>query len=146
MGTRAQFFIGNPQDVEHREWLGCIAWDGYPKGDCEMLKDATTPDQFRALVATLAASRADFTDPQKNDYPFPWHDDIFITDCTYAFFDGATQYASFHTGWTTLAKRLSEDVETWEAAVPDKLVPAPAPRNVGKPAGRDSLTILGVWR
>jgi hypothetical protein len=46
MGTRAQFFVGNPQDLEHREFLGTVAWDGRPNGDCgDAVREAKTPDQ-----------------------------------------------------------------------------------------------------
>lgn len=111
MGTRASFFIGDPQDMDGREWLGCIAWDGYPDGDCAVLALATSADEFRAAVAALAASRDDFCDPAKHGFPFPWEDDLFLTDYTYAFFGGAVQCTCFHSGFAPMAAFLAEGAE-----------------------------------
>jgi hypothetical protein len=35
MGTRADFYIGCGRDSE---WIGSIAWDGYPDGLSDLLK------------------------------------------------------------------------------------------------------------
>lgn len=59
MGTRAAFFVGDARDVENRTWLGCIAWDGYPEGDCSILADAATESAFRALVGRIACYQRD---------------------------------------------------------------------------------------
>ena len=99
MGTRASFFIGNPQDVAARKWLGCIAFDGYPDGDCEALKSAATEQEFSDAVAVIASNRDDFCDPAKHGFPFPWTGDLFLTDYTYAWFDGQPMMTCFHRGF-----------------------------------------------
>lgn len=62
MATRAQFFIGDPCDVKTREWLGCVAFDGYPSGDLSALIPCDTEGMFRTVLATLMARRDDYTD------------------------------------------------------------------------------------
>lgn len=138
MGTRAQFFIGNPEDLDSRRWLGCVAWDGYPDGDCgEHLIPTATADEFEAAVRALAEKREDFTDPEIHSFPFPWDDDLFLTDYTYAIFDGCTQVTCYHGGW----RRLNGDLtDAWKGS--DEL-----PGNVKAPTGGgelgpDSIMIL----
>lgn len=142
MGTRAQFFIGNPEDLEKREFLGCIAWDGYPDGDCgKALRHVKTAGGFRRAVSLLAKQRDDFTDPNKRSFPFPWHDDLFLTDLTYAFFDGAVRATWFHGGWRPLEYFFTTD-EPYPGNLPDELphnVPAPVS---DKPPGADSIMII----
>ena len=153
MGTRAQFFVGNPQDVAGRKWLGTVAWDGYPDGDVgDTLEDVTTEEGFVIAVAGIAAERRDFCDPAKHGFPFPWHDDLFLTDCTYAFFDGRMQFTYFHSGWIDLAEYLKEGEEgeqvraAYNARRSDVLpsnVPAPTKYD---PAGPDSIMIISAPR
>lgn len=140
MGTRAQFFIGDPRDVVNRKWLGTLAWDGYPEGDCKVLAKCKTESAFRLAVAKLARKRDDFCDPQTNSFPFPWNDDLFLTDCTYAFFDKAVQYASYHNGFVP-ASEWGGDPDTW----PELPHNTPAPIGDGPP-GPDSIMILRVKR
>lgn len=83
MGSRASFWIGNPCDPE-REWLGCIAWDGYPSGLPELV-GVENEEGFRLAVEKLKG-RDDFSRPE-NGWPFPWKD-VFETGWTYAFFQG----------------------------------------------------------
>jgi hypothetical protein len=145
MGTRAQFFVGDPRDVNGREWLGCVAWDGYPDGDCgEALKTAATEAEFRAGIASLAAKRDDFCDPATRSFPFPWRNDVFLTDCTYAWFDGAVRYTSFHRGFVSLAAYLGFSDDEAEAyhSQPEQLTRDVAAPITGGPPGPDSIMIL----
>jgi hypothetical protein len=66
MGTRADFYVGRGESAE---WLGSIAWDGYPDG----------------------------IDPEMG-WPWPW-DDSGTTDYAYAFEDGAVYASSFGHAW-----------------------------------------------
>lgn len=146
MGTRAQFFIGNPEAVESREWLGCVAYDGYVGGDCgEFLSGAKTPESFRAAVKRLAAERDDFTDPEKNSFPFPWANDLFLTDYTYAFFDGRVQVTCFHSGWRDLPETFDPEIAgdgLWEDLAANELPSnVKAPTGSG-PKGPDSIMLL----
>lgn len=111
MGTRADFYIGRGADAE---WLGSIAWDGYPPGitphgektvrrynemvhvDEEWpagahLFDATNEADFRARVERFFQYRKDVTRPAEG-WPWPWEDSC-TTDYAYAF-DGGTVWAS----------------------------------------------------
>jgi hypothetical protein len=98
MGTRAAFWIGDPRDVQGREWLGCIACDGFPnERDISAARRATTERQFRGAMNQIAR-RSDFTFPLRHGWPFPWDNDIFLTDYTYAFFDGQVWLSCFHAG------------------------------------------------
>lgn len=109
MGTRAAFWIGDPR-TENREWLGCVAWDGYPGGDCRNLFEATTEQEFRERIAAMRASRKDFATPDKG-WPFPWSDDVFLTDFTYAWIDGNPVASCFHHGFS--GKECLEDGFEW---------------------------------
>lgn len=146
MGTRASFFIGNPSDLGARDWLGCVAWDGYPDGDVgELLQHVTTSDAFIAAVEQIKAKRDDFTDPEINSFPFPWRGDVYLTDYTYAFFDGRVQVTSYHAGWRDLTPDVvSRAVDPWKDDEADELpTNVPAPEAKGPP-GPDSIMILSV--
>lgn len=142
MGTRAAFWIGDPRNLEDREWLGCIAWDGCPGGDCDTFRHATTEAGFRKAVHALALSRDDFARPD-GGWPYPWHDDIFLTDYTYAFFDGEVQLTAFYAGFMTFAEYDAHDGD--EAKRDDdptlRNVPAPAEYDRRQP---DSIMIFGA--
>ena len=88
MGTRADFYVGRDKQAE---WLGSIAWDGYPQGiDRDVLLAETEP-QFRSLVDAFFDGRDDVTQPDRG-WPWPW-DDSQTTDFAYAF-DGGRVWAS----------------------------------------------------
>ncbi len=89
MGTRADFYVGRGEDME---WIGSVAWDGYPHGFAGSgILDATTEDAYRSALAAHATDRSDFTAPEQG-WPWPW-DDSFTTDYAYAF-DGDKVYVS----------------------------------------------------
>jgi hypothetical protein len=145
MGTRAQFFIGDPRDVERRVWLGCIAWDGYPDGDCKMLAMAKTSDHFRQLVENLAATRDDFCDPVKHSFPFPWRNDLFLTDCTYAFFDGEVQFTYFHRGFIPLWKYSASEAARKAYHEGEEQLSEAVPAPIGEgPRGPDSIIVISA--
>lgn len=109
MGTRAQFFINDPQNLETRKWLGCIAFDGYPDGDCRVLAECASEAAFIEAVGRLAKERDDFCDPAVHGFPFPWTSDLFLTDYTYAWMDGRVMMTCYHVGWIPLFDYLSQD-------------------------------------
>lgn len=149
MGTRAQFFIGDPQDVEGREWLGCVAYDGYVGGDCgETLSGAKTPEAFRAAVKRLQELRDDFTDPETQSFPFPWANDLFLTDYTYAFFDGRVQVTCFHSGWRDLPPTFDPKFageNLWPEGQDELPHDVKSPAGSG-PKGPDSIMILSMLK
>jgi len=148
MGTRAQFFVGDPLDIENRQWLGAVAWDGYPDGDIgDHLEGVTTEDGFRLAISLISSERRDFCDPSAHSFPFPWTDDLFLTDCTYAWFGDRVQFTYFHRGFVDLDQyRMSADFREEYGDREDQLagdIPAPVDASE-KPAGPDSAIILSV--
>ena len=93
MGTRADFYVGRGVDAE---WLGSIAWDGYPAGVDDAVLLADTTDEYRAKVAEFV-NREDGTLPA-DGWPWPW-DDSGATDYAYAFEGGVVYASSFGHEW-----------------------------------------------
>jgi len=97
MGTRADFYSGRGDSAE---WLGSIAWDGYPSGVFEgaelMLDSAVTLNEadWRKWVAEFLAGRSDATLPE-GGWPWPWEDSR-LTDCVYAWDGGKVWQAAGH--------------------------------------------------
>jgi len=88
MGTRADFYVGRGVDAE---WLGSIAWDGYPEGIPEAIRETTSERRFRKLVEKFILDREDGTQVSQG-WPWPWEDSL-LTDFAYAF-DGRAVWAS----------------------------------------------------
>lgn len=138
MGTRADFYVGRGKQAE---WLGSIAWDGYPdgitpSGDELMppsvpgagqeykridwpagahLFDATTELEFRARVVRFFLHREDVTLPEQG-WPWPWEDSS-TTDYAYAFDGGKVWASCFGTEWFDATKPQPEDERRWKVAV-----------------------------
>ena len=114
MGTRADFYIGRGATAE---WIGSIAWDGYPDGIPAPILNATDEDTFRAEVAALLSQRDDGTTPDMG-WPWPW-DDSGTTDYAYAF-DGGQVYASnFGCSWWPATAEEPDDGQAKAAVFPD---------------------------
>lgn len=110
MGTRADFYVGRGADAE---WLGSIAWDGYPSGlEREGLLNATTDEQYRAAVAAELDARDDATTPEMG-WPWPW-DDSNTTDYAYAFDGGKVHGSCFGGNWFDAAEARDSDGEERE--------------------------------
>ena len=140
MGTRASFWIGNPEDLEHREWLGGVSWDGYPEGFERLSKiPVETEKDMRNFVRSLQ-DRKDFADPAKGGWPWPWDDDIFLTDYTYAFFRGKLRITCYHCGWRTYKQWQKKHDWSDESNLPDNVL-APRKYDARQP---DSIIILQV--
>lgn len=94
MGTRADFYIGRG---ENAEWLGSIAWDGYPEGIDAPVLQASTVEGFRNALVNFATTRNDWTDPEQG-WPWPW-DTSHTTDYAYAFDEGKVWASGFGGQW-----------------------------------------------
>ena len=105
MGTRADFYIGKGKKAE---WLGSIAWDGYPKGIPKKVLEANTAKDFRKLVAELLRSRDEGTTPEMG-WPWPW-DDSCTTDYAYAFEHGKVTASCYGSKWFGPLKKLPENL------------------------------------
>ena len=105
MGTRADFYIGRG---ENAEWLGSIAWDGYPQGIDKQVLGCRSPEAFRHAVASFLEKREDKTLPDQG-WPWPWETSS-TTDYAYAFDDGV--HASCFGGkWFDPNIKRTEDEE-----------------------------------
>ncbi len=94
MGTRADFYVGQGLEAE---WLGSVTWDGYPDGFDTHFYEATTEDEYRALIKDVAEERDDWTDASEG-WPWPW-DDSRTTDYAYSFKDGKVYASGFGRPW-----------------------------------------------
>lgn len=95
MGTRADFYVGRGEDAE---WLGSIAWDGYPDGGIpDEIKTADSEDGFRRTVAAFIDCREDGTVPS-DGWPWPW-ETSHTTDYAYSFEAGKVYASSFGSSW-----------------------------------------------
>lgn len=83
MGTRADFYIKKQRMLRADNWIGSIAWDGYPDGIPAEVLGAQTEQEFRSALAMMASQRNDFTFPE-DGWPWPWNDSS-ITDFAYVF-------------------------------------------------------------
>lgn len=94
MGTRADFYIGRSKNAE---WIGSIAFDGYPSGNPKPLLNITNEAEYRAKVADLLNDKDTCATKPEQGWPWPW-DDSATSDYAYAFDDGrvwATRGASW---------------------------------------------------
>lgn len=134
MGTRADFYVGRGKQAE---WIGSIAWDGYPNGIEDNGKQtggtkaltATTEEDFRQGVKEFGVCRNDFTDPAERGWPWPW-DTSATTDYAYAYDDGKVYGSGYGRPWfeinldqTNGGEPLDEDEDGNEIEVPT--TPAP---------------------
>jgi hypothetical protein len=109
MGTRADFYVGRGNKAE---WIGSIAWDGYPSGittrdDKPIILKAETEKQFREEVSAFFAEREDVSLPQ-DGWPWPWNDSC-TSDYAYAFDGGKVYACPFGHGWFVASRKQPED-------------------------------------
>lgn len=138
MGTRADFYVGRGAEAE---WLGSIAWDGYPDGVAKPILRAETEGAFRESVTAFLGQRDDGTTPDQG-WPWPW-DDSGTTDYSYAFDDAATHASCFGSGWWLAADEQPEDTDE----VPGSAVfPDMSAAGCSAPAGskRSGVMVFGV--
>lgn len=106
MGTRADFYVGRGTDAE---WLGSIAWDGYPEGIPSVILASDEKSGYRHAVLHFLNGETGSTVPEQG-WPWPW-DDSRTTDYAYAF-DGGEVYCSyFGCPWSPAVEWLSDDFE-----------------------------------
>lgn len=111
MGTRADFYIGINKNAE---WLGSIAWDGYPDGIDDEVLAATTESEFREALAEFVQGRDDWTAPDQG-WPWPWNDSC-TTDYAYALHEGKVYRSCFGCDWQTneQAAEFAQLYNAWE--------------------------------
>jgi hypothetical protein len=139
MGTRADFYIGRG---EKAEWLGSIAWDGYPGDKTHAVLNAANKRQFVDAVTDIASNSRDFT-PASEGWPWPWEDSS-TTDYAYAY-DGEKVWVScFGSAWMTPAEARNPDFEP----ASDKAVFPKMSRDKAAPLGshRSGVMVVGIAR
>ena len=104
MGTRADFYVGKGKDAE---WIGSIAWDGFPGVMPEDIAGASNADEYRQAVQAFLAKREDATLPEQG-WPWPWADSG-TTDYSYWHFDGKTMASGFGGGLFACNQEEPED-------------------------------------
>lgn len=114
MGTRADFYVGRGKNSE---WIGSIAWDGYPEGMTAQFLGAATLQEFEEAISRLQG-RKDWTSPEQG-WPWPW-DDSNTTDYAYAFDDGAVHASCFGSNWFDPRTEENEDGERDESNIPSE--------------------------
>jgi len=82
---------------EAMEWLGSVAYDGYPDGIDKQVLGCESPEAFRHAVTVFLASREDKTLPE-DGWPWPWMTSS-TTDYAYAFDEGAVHASHFGGAW-----------------------------------------------
>lgn len=135
MGTRASFWIGDPRDVENRQWLGCKAWDGYPDNKDFAPFSKCSREQFWECVKSVIDATPD------KGWPYPWSDNIFLTDFTYAFFDDKVMVACYRTGFYPFDDVIKKDYEWPEKRNLPSDIPAPAAYDPTQP---DSIMVMYI--
>lgn len=118
MGTRADFYVGRG---ENAEWLGSIAFDGYPDGIDKQVLGCQSFEAFRHAVNDFLAASEYKTLPEQG-WPWPWETSA-TTDFAYAFDSGMVYASCFGGPWfectTPDADAPEDDVTTPKAVFPD---------------------------
>lgn len=122
MGTRADFYVGRG---EKAEWLGSVAYDGYPDGGPEELAKAKSLSGFRERVDQLLAREEHATRPAEG-WPWPWEDSQ-TTDYAYAFENGQVWVSNYGHAWFK-ADEPQPEAEGDEVAVFPRMGAASAER------------------
>ncbi|KKN32520.1 hypothetical protein LCGC14_0812850 [marine sediment metagenome] len=104
MGTRADFYIGRGLKAE---WLGSIAWDGYPPGIPKGILKTRLKEVYRKAVNQFISGREDGTLPEQG-WPWPWEDSQ-TTDYAYAFDKGQVMASCFGYDWFDPTEPEPED-------------------------------------
>jgi hypothetical protein len=115
MGTRADFYVGRGTEAE---WLGSIAWDGYPAGVPAPAMTAATEQEWRDAIYAILAEDESATVPD-HGWPWPWEDSG-TTDYAYAFDGGRVWASPFGHAWFApdlAAENCGEPEDSPESAV-----------------------------
>lgn len=143
MGTRADFYAGIGAESE---WLGSIAWDGFPEDMPALLMGSMSETAFREQVASFLKERDDGTTPDMG-WPWPWNDSS-TTDYSYTYHDTEVYWSSFGGPWIPASngfERGDDDGEmSTENALPDAVV-FPDMSSKSRPAigtSRDSIMVV----
>ena len=117
MGTRADFYVGEGKDAE---WLGSIAWDGYPSNDVlHNIFRSQSEEQYRSEVSKMLSGRKDDATLPEMGWPWPWEDSR-TTDYSYSFQNNRVMASGFGYAWFDPFDGGAEDKENYKEG--DKLI------------------------
>jgi hypothetical protein len=115
MGTRADFYVGRGPSAE---WLGSIAFDGYPGGHPESLLFLTDEAEYRAQVKKIIKGESGSGTTPDQGWPWPWEDSG-TTDYAYAFDEGRVWGTCFGHGWWPAGQEPDDNDEPKIADFPN---------------------------
>lgn len=144
MGTRADFY----RELDGKlDWLGSIAWDGYPSGLPDLI-GANSEADYLSRVAELS-ERDDWTSPETG-WPWPWKTSK-TTDCAYVYREECDRVLLSWFGCPWLDARAYEEMteEEGETARAEAVYGTPEFQNMegcSAPAGseRSGVILVGV--
>jgi hypothetical protein len=113
VGTRADFYVGRGVNAE---WLGSIAYDGFPDNEDVLGVVSKTEAVFRERIQSMLDRKEDSTTPDQG-WPWPW-DDSHLTDYSYAFDNGKVYGSAFGSEWF-IPPEEPEDLAEHIAVFPD---------------------------
>lgn len=114
MGTRADFYVARGANAE---WIGSIAWDGYPKEIPEEILKAKSEEEYKKNVEAFLEKRDDGTLPTQG-WPWPWEDSG-TTDYAYAFDNGDVYACSYGLKWFLPLQEEEPESDVEEAIFPN---------------------------
>jgi hypothetical protein len=143
MGTRADFYIGKGKDAE---WIGSIAWDGYPEGIDKSILQAHDESYYRQVVDMFLKQRDDSTFPL-DGWPWPWEDSR-TTDYSYAFDKNKVYASCFGHEWFDPLDPPEPENEDDEPEISGEKIEFPDMSKEANPTlgKRSGLMIFGVRR
>jgi len=124
---------------EAMEWLGSVAFDGYPDGIDKQVLGCESPEAFRHAVAAFLASREDKTLPEQG-WPWPWKTSS-TTDFAYAFDEGAVHASGFGGPWFDPQRERFDGDDVGKKAVFPDMSRAKQREKFGPHSG---ITVMGV--
>lgn len=138
MGTRADFYVGRGASAE---WLGSVAFDGYPDGIEGAVLGAKGEGEFREAVAKFLASKSHATLPEMG-WPWPWNDSR-MTDYAYAFADGAVLASGFGSAWFDPKIKRDDDDDDDDYSAEGAIFPDMSARKSVTYGQRSGLIVVG---
>lgn len=135
MGTRADFYDSKGPDAE---WLGSIAWDGYPGGIDKAILAAKDGVSYQAACANFIKERDDGTTPDLG-WPWPWKNSG-TTDYAYAFNGGKVWISCFGSAW------FEEGFEDWDEENECEIEPPGPPAQFPDMSGQKHSAAAGSKR
>ena len=116
MGTRADFYVGRGKNAE---WLGSIAWDGYPDGILKNILHAHNETYYRQVVKEfITEEKGNGSRFPEDGWPWPWEDSR-ATNYAYAFENNKVHASCFGSDWFDPLNKPFEGEESEEIVLPN---------------------------